>query len=326
MRLPQLSYILVSVVLLSVSCSKDSNKDPDNSHTDGPGTENPVTGKQETDKADRAIAKQLYADFYYASRDTGTEVSWTGNEPNCQPGTVPQDTKDKIFQRLLYFRKAVGLTNAIAENRLKSEKAQHAALMMHANGTLSHDPPNEWKCFSEDGKEAAQNSVLTSTRNAGAIDSYMQDQGKDNYPVGHRRYLLWSRLQEIGVGNTSSYNAIWVIGNPGERPADTPEFIAWPPKGYLPKQLAYPRWSFSIAKADFTQTTISMKTATGENVNLETEKLKDGFGDETIVWKPSIDTNSLIEDSRFVVSLKNVGVDGETKNFEYEVVLFDVNE
>ncbi|WP_373516484.1 CAP domain-containing protein [Pricia sp.] len=324
MRIPKLSHILISTVLLSVSCSKDSDNEPNNPQTDGPDTENPETGKPETGEAERAKAKQLYADYYEASRDTGSEVSWTGNEPNCQPGTIPQDTRDKIFLRLSYFRKAVGLNNEIAENSSKSEKAQKAALMMHANGTLSHEPPNDWKCFSEDGKQAAQNSVLTSTRNAGAIDSYMRDQGQENYPVGHRRWLLWPRLQEIGVGNTSSYNAVWVLGNPGERPADAPEFIAWPPKGYLPKQLAYSRWSFSIAKTDFARTEISMTTKTGENIGLETEQLKDGFGDGTIVWRPSVDTNSLAEDTAFIISLKNVDVDGETKNFEYEVVLFDV--
>ncbi len=322
MRLLKLTYILVTAVLLTVACSKDS----DNSQTDGPNMENPETGKPDTSKAERAKAKQLYADFYDASRDVGSGVSWTGNEPNCEPGTVPQDTKDKIFLRLSYFRNAVGLTNAIAENISQSDKAQKAALMMHANGTLNHSPPNDWKCFSEDGKEGAANSLLTSTRNAGAIDSYMRDQGSDNYPVGHRRWLLWPKLQEIGVGNTSSYNAIWVLGNPGTVPADAPEFIAWPPHGYLPKHLAYARWSFTIAKADFTETKVSMKVKNGGAVSLEVEELTGIYGDNTIVWKPAINTNTLDQDTAYVVTLSNVGVGGEAKNFEYEVVLFDVNE
>lgn len=44
----------------------------------------------------------------------------------------------------------------------------------------------------------------------------------------------------------------------------------------------------------------------GENVSLETEKLKDGCKDGTIVRRPSINTNSLYEDTTFVVTLKNV--------------------
>ncbi|WKX78122.1 CAP domain-containing protein [Zobellia laminariae] len=116
--------------------------------------------------------------------------------------------------RLQYFRKAVGLNNTIEEEATKSVKSQQAALMIHANGTLNHFPPDTWKCFTNDGKEAAANSLLTSTKNSASIDSYMRDQCSENYPVGHRRWLLWPRLKEIGIGNTSQYNALWVLGNP----------------------------------------------------------------------------------------------------------------
>lgn len=325
MRIPKFTYLILSAILLSVSCSKDSGaNNQDNTQTDGPDTENPETGKPESDIVERAKAKQLYADYYKASSDTGSEISWTGSEPDCQPGSVPQETKDKIFLRLSYFRIAVGLNNPIADNILKSEKAQKAALMMHANGALEHFPPDDWKCFSADGKEGAGNSLLTSTRNAGAIDSYIKDQGGDNYPVGHRRWLLWPRLQEIGVGNTSSYNAVWVLGNPGTSPSDTPEFIAWPPQGYLPKQLAYPRWSFSIPQADFENTEISMRIKNGANIALEVEELTGIYGDNTIVWRPEINPNALIEDTTYIITINKVGVDGNSKDIEYEVVLFDV--
>ncbi len=310
----------MTALLLSVSCSKENADENEDSTTDID-----TTTDKTIDEAGRSAAKKLYADYYIASGASTSDLSWTGNEPACDAGSVPQATKDKIFMRLSYFRKAVGLNNEIAENSSKSEKAQEAALMMHANGTLNHFPPSDWKCFTNDGEQGAKNSLLTSTRNADAIDSYMRDQGSDNYPVGHRRWLLWPRLQEIGVGNTSSYNAVWVLGNPGTRPADAPEFIAWPPEGYLPKQLAYPRWSFSIDKADFTETTISMKVKNGAGVSLEIEELTGIYGDNTIVWKPAINANSLSEDTAYVVSLNNVGIDGEAKNFEYEVVLFEAN-
>lgn len=327
MRIPKIFFLFISALMLSTSCSKDaqSDNDEDNSQGNGPDTENPESGKPETGNADKAKAQQLYADYYMASQNTSSDVSWTGNEPDCQAGTVPQETIDKIFLRLSYFRKAVGLNNEIDNNTSKSEKAQKAALMMHANGTLSHDPPDNWKCFSVDGKEGAGNSLLTSTKNAAAIDSYIQDQGNDNYPVGHRRWLLWPRLQEVGVGNTSSYNAVWVLGNPGTRPADTPEFIAWPPQGHLPKQLAYARWSFSIAKADFTNTEISMKVKDGNNVSLEVEELTGIYGDNTIVWMPDVNTNTITDDTTYIVSLKKVDIDGSLKDFEYEVVLFEVD-
>lgn len=321
--------VLTSALILLASCSKDTeienngenSGDQENPNSESPENETPVTGNSA-----RASAKKLYTDYYLASGDTGTEEPWPGNMANCDEGNIPQAVKDKIFMRLMYFRKAAGLLNEVVDNSTKSAKAQKAALMMHANGTLSHDPPNDWSCFSDDGKQGAGNSLLTSTKNAAAIDSYIRDQGSDNYPVGHRRWLLWPRLQEIGVGNTSGYNAIWVLGNAVTRPADTPEFIAWPPQGYAPKQLAYPRWSFSIANANFRDTSISMQVKGDSSVSLEIEELTGIYGDNTIVWRPEINTNTLTEDTTYVINLETVTINGETKDFEYEVVLFDVND
>ena len=225
--------------------------------------------------------------------------------------------------RLEYYRRAVGLNNTIAENDSKSLKAQQAALMMNANGQLNHNPPGGWKCYTDDGKDGAGNSLLTMTRNAEAVDSYIRDQGANNGPVGHRRWLLWPKLQEIGIGNTDQSNAIWVLGNPGPVPNDAPEFISWPPQGYIPDNMVFPRWSFSIAGADFTSTKVSMKNESGQNVSLQLEELNNQFGDRTIVWMPqSINTN-IAEDTKYTVSLEDVNIDNELRDYAYEVILFD---
>jgi len=313
MRISQ-HLILVACTTLVIGCSKDNTANE---------TEELSI---DLDDTARASAKKLYEDYYLASASNSSDVAWTGDEPSCEAGSVPQATKDKILMRLDYYRQAVGLNNTIAESVTKSEKAQQAALMMHANGTLDHFPPDNWKCFTEDGKQAAGNSLLTSISNANAIDSYIRDQGAENGPVGHRRWLLWPRLQEMGIGNTNRYNALWVLGNAGTRPADAPEFITWPPEGFVPKQMAFPRWSFSIANADFTETTITMKDKNGASIAIETEELSGQYGDNTIVWKPAISTNTIVEDEIFLVSLQDVGIGGETQDFEYEVILFDPND
>ena len=314
MRLSRYLFLLAFTTILLISCSKDE-----------PSIETEELSS-DIDLTARASAKKLFEDYYLASNSEVADVAWTGDEPSCNAGSVPQSTKNKIFMRLSYFRKAAGLNNEISESATKSEKAQEAALMMHANGTLNHFPPNSWKCYTEDGNQAAANSLLTSTSNASAIDSYIRDHGAENGPVGHRRWLLWPRLQEMGIGNTNNYNALWVLGNPGTTPADAPEFVAWPPEGFVPKQVAYPRWSFSIAKADFTNTSVSMSVKNGGSVSVEMEELTGIYGDNTIVWKPSIQINSLSQDTTYVVTLKGVGLDGgDTLDFEYEVVLFDAN-
>ena len=66
-------------------------------------------------------------------------------------------------------------------------------------------------------------------------------------------------------------------------PGDAPEFITWPPEGYIPAKMVFPRWSFSIANADFTGTKVSMKDKNGTSIALQLEELDNEFGDRTIV-------------------------------------------
>ncbi|MEO1010466.1 MAG: CAP domain-containing protein [Bacteroidota bacterium] len=313
----QKSFLIFLLALSLVSCNKDSNVDPiDESFN----PEDPIIEDA------RALAKKLYNDLYLESAVTDDMTPWTGSATSCNPGTVPQATRDKILMRLDYFRKAVGLHNEILENGIKNDKAQRAALMMHANSTLDHSPPNTWKCFSQEGKEGASNSLLTMIHNERAIDSYMRDHGASNGPVGHRRWLLWPRLQEIGIGNTSRTNAIWVLGNAGAVPENMPDFISWPPKGHIPNNLVYPRWSFSIRDANFQNTKVSMTDESGNSIPLYQEKLDNAYGDRTIVWVPEgIQTNNT-HDTPYTVTLKEVAIDGVLEDFTYTVILFDPSE
>ncbi|MFH6602879.1 CAP domain-containing protein [Maribacter algicola] len=301
------------VLFFMTSCSKDGENNTDNFQ------EIPA------DESAKLAALKLYNDYYLVATTTNDDTEWTGDEPSCDPGNIPQGVKDKILMRLMYFRKASGLHNEIIENLTKSEKAQQAALMMYANNQLEHFPPESWKCYSAHGKDGAGNSLLAMSKNAEAIDTYIRDQGSANGPVGHRRWLLWPRLQEIGLGNTEASNAIWVLGNPGSPPTDAPDFIAWPPEGYVPNRLVYPRWSFSIQDADFTETQISMKDSKGNSVQLSVEELDNAYGDRTIVWVPEgVNTNSA-KDELYQVTLENVKVNDESHDFEYSVILFDID-
>ncbi len=308
-----MSLALCGSLFVFISCSTDNEDAP----------EGEIQQELPVDNSARQSAKKLYEDLFLASQSTPSDIAWSGNEPGCDPGDVPQATKDKIFMRLQYFRNAAGLNNTISENDTKSMKAQQAALMMDANNQLEHFPPNSWKCFTDDGKEGAGNSLLTLTRNAEAITSYIKDQGANNGPVGHRRWLLWPRLAEIGIGNTDQANAIWVLGNAGTPPSDAPEFIAWPPEGYVPDAVVYPRWSFSIAGADFSTASVSVRDLSGNTISLQTEDLSTVYGDPTIVWVPDgIDLNSE-EDRAYTVNINEVTIDDELVDFEYQVILFD---
>ena len=317
MRFSNWYYTLFTIAILFTSCSKDTAT---TSEEEQVRDDEQIAG---TDFIARNAAKTLYDEYYLVSRTESSDSAWSGDETSCDAGDVPQNMKNKIFTRIEYFRKAVGLNNTVSENDTKSEKAQEAALMMDANNALDHFPPSTWKCYSEAGKEGAGNSLLTTAKNAEAIDSYMRDAGSANGPVGHRRWLLYPELQEIGVGNTDGANAIWVLNGGGASLENTPEYITWPAEGYTPKFFIYPRWSFSLKNADFTDAKVSMQDAMGNTISLVTEELNDQFGDSTLVWVPEgIQTNTT-EDISYSVSITDVVVNGEAKDYSYEVIVFD---
>ena len=307
------------IILVFTSCTKDDADATTNESSE----ENPPNNLIQ-----RTEALELYNNSYLVSELNNNESIWVnGNVSNCEAGSISETAKNKMLQRLLYFRKAVGLNNTITINPNKSDNAQKAALMYKANNMLSHNPPQSWLCYSEEGRLAASRSniALFSGETTSAIDLYISDRGNSNFAAGHRRWLLYPRLQDIGIGNTDRTNAIWVIGNAGTIPTDSPEFISWPPKGYVPSNLVYDRWSFSLANADFSNTEVSVEDSQGNTIALDIEDIANGFGDNTIVWVPeNINTNST-DDMTYTVTLNNVGIDGESKNFEYDVILFDVD-
>ncbi len=306
------SYIsAIAAIILFASCSKDES------------ILNPP--EIETDNVARATAKKLYEDHYDTSKTVASDSQWNGDEENCNAGSVDNDIMAKIFQRVQYYRLVVGLNNTITENPSQSSKAQDAALMMKSNGTLDHFPPSSWSCYTDDGSEAAGKSNLAMWKNAEAIDLYISEPGDANGPVGHRRWLLWPRLNSMGVGNTDISNVLWVVGNSGTAPSDAPEYISWPPADYVPDNLVSPRWSFSITGADFSQTTVSMVDELGNNIAITIEDLNTAYGDPTIVWVPQGVNTNVSVDTAYVVKLTNVEINGELEDFEYTVILFDPN-
>lgn len=266
----------------------------------------------------------------YKTNYLGSSVSspgWTGNTASCVAGTVTDDVNQKVLQRINYFRRQVGLNDNITLDKDKNRKCQEAALMMHANGTLNHTPPNTWKCYNADGAAAAASSNLHSVHSANAITGYIQDPGSGNFFVGHRRWLLYSRALTMGHGSTSGYNALWVIGGGSPTPPkNMPAFICWPPQNYVASTLVFPRWSFSIPGADFSTTSISMTDSKGAIVPLNVVSFdKNGYGDNTIVWEPTGILTSSTTDVTYNVKVTDVQLSGgETKSYSYKVVIVKI--
>lgn len=252
-----------------------------------------------------------------------TNVGWTGNATNCDAGTIPDEVQNKVLSRINYFRKLVGLAGDITFDAAKNAKCQQGALMTTANGQLNHYPPSTWKCYTTEGKDACGNSNLyLGVTGSNAITGYIEDPGTSNNACGHRRWIIYSKAKIMGHGSTSNSDVLWVLGG-SQTPAQLPEFIAYPPKNYVPAPLVFSKWSFAIPAADFTNATVSMRDSTGNNINLSVvSKSDNGYGDNTIVWTPTgIITNSAA-DIKYDVKIKDVKVGGVLKEYTYKVIIF----
>lgn len=303
-----------------------------------PRTDGRFAADLNVDTQNRDSVKNFYNTVFQAGENVA--AGWNGSVAGCQPGATSQVWRDAVAQRVNFFRAMSGIPSSITFLDENNRKAQQAALMMSANGALSHTPPASWNCYSAEGAEAAGKSNL-SLGNAGAaaVFSQMRDNGANNTFAGHRRWILYPQTRLMGAGDIpgengkQASNSLWVFdGNYGAtRPAVRDDFVAWPPKGYVPFQLIFPRWSFSYPGADFSAATVNVSKA-GSSVAVGLEQPNNGYGENTLVFNPE-NRNTTAEtslprpaqDTAYSVTIGNVLVGGVVRSFSYTVNVFDPN-
>jgi uncharacterized protein YkwD len=282
---------------------------------------------------DRTVVRQHYLTEYLASE--GVAAGWTGNHGSCNPGTTSAAFREAILRRINYFRAMAGLPAVTGFTGTYNSKAQAAALMMSVNRALDHTPPSDWTCYSADGYSGASSSNLfLGVYGPSAISGYVYDPGGGNYFVGHRRWILYPQTQHMGTGDIPPQdgyppsNALWVFDHEhmwGPRPDTREAFVAWPPPGYVPYQVVYPRWSFAYAGADFANATVSV-THNGQAIGVSVSPILNGFGENTLVWELSESIpQPPVSDITFAVTIQNVLIDGGAQMFTYQVTIFDPN-
>jgi len=284
------------------------------------------------DIGSREEVRHFYSAVYQASE--GASIGWTGSHATCDAGTTLQGFKDAVERRVNFFRAMAGVPAAVTLAGEMSAKAQQAALMMSANSQLSHDPPADWSCYTEEGAEAAGNSNLSIGYNGpSAVTGFIFDAGSNNDAVGHRRWILYPQTQTMGTGDIPSSgtyppaHSLWVFDSNmwAPRPATRSGYVSWPPPGYIPYMLVPPRWSFSYPGADFSSASVTMTTG-GSSVPVQIEPVRNGYGENTIVWVPNgLDPASWFPfpnpgaDQTYTVTVSNV----QGGPFTYDVILFD---
>lgn len=280
-------------------------------------------------------SRDLYYSHYIGSE--GVAMGWTGNHGTCTAGTTTQAYKNAMLLELNYFRAMAGIPAEVIFFNEYTTKAQQAALMMSVNGQLNHYPPSSWTCYTADGYDAAGNSNLrmgypSLSHN---IAGYMKDKGSGNYAAGHRRWILYPQTQIMGTGDVPSApgyqyaaNALWVFDSNygGPRPATREEYVAWPPPGYVPYQVVYPRWSFAYAAANFGSAAVTM-TRNGSPIAVTLETYATGYGENTLVWRPLAMADDAAWPAEhlviYTVTVSNVVISGSPRSFTYTVQVFD---
>lgn len=235
----------------------------------------------------------------------------------------------------------------------KAAASQRAAFMMirtvpvNPNSALSHDPPRTNVGWTEAAWNAsAKGNLCYGFYGPGAIDQYALDsiQGKIgstsywNTHVGHRRWLLALQATDYATGDTpgrmfvgngdtatAPTNVFYVMPKTAELDGSVrARFVAYPADGFFPVKLNSPLWSLSYPLADFSRATVSMKNASGQSVPVQLVAPVVGYGENTLVWKPSgIPGTSVSQDTRYDVTVSGISGDGVPSSHSYSVTLID---
>jgi len=182
-----------------------------------------------------------------------TDSGWTGSYATGKAGSVSREWLEATEARINYFRSMAGVRGNVRLDSELNAASQEAALMMSARGQLSHSPGEDWTWYTEAGAEAAsQGNLALGSIGPNAIEGYMSDFGSGNQQVGHRRWMLFPQTLVMGSGDVPGdidkgyrpSNVLWVLPERiEERPRTRDEFVAWPPRGFVPSDVVYSRWS-----------------------------------------------------------------------------------
>lgn len=283
-------------------------------------------------------SRQETLDFYFQQYLPSNDVAanWTGNHAACNAGSTSQSFQLAVLRRINYFRAMAGVPADIAFSEESNRVAQAAALLMSVNRQLSHGPPATWQCYSADGAEGAGTSNLyLGVFGPDAISGYVKDPGAGNDFVGHRRWVLYPQTQIMGTGdipstqNFPAANALRVFDQhlSDARPPTREPYVAWPSPGYVPFQVVFPRWSFAYDGADFSAALVAMHS-NGAAIPVQQATVVTGYGENTLVWIPlGLDNGDSWPqpgaDTRYTVTIQNVVVDGQSRDFSYGVIVFN---
>ena len=264
-------------------------------------------------------------------------MSWSGSVSTCAPGSVSAAAQQATLDTVNFYRSMAGLDPVTFDPAL-SGPAQEEALLIAANGKLTHSPDPSSTCYTTRAATAASRSNLDfGAAGAQAVDLYMSDNGVPQ--AGHRRWVLYPDTLTMGSGSTDISNALYVIPNwlavissaSVTATAGTftnPTWVTWPTSGYFPRQLEPGgQWSLSAAGRgfDFTSASVSVVGPAG-SVPVTIQPLAQGYGNDTLVWQLGSTVPTLLGTDTATYSVTVNGIkntSGRTVSYSYQVHMFN---
>ena len=281
------------------------------------------------------------------------DAGFTGDVDDCAAGTTSQPFRDSILQRVNWYRKMAGIA-AVAEDPALTATAQRKALIMLAQGALSHTPSAEWACYTV--IDHPGENLGLGTAGVRGVDEYMQDSGDNNLAVGHRQQILSAFVTQIGTGNVLDNDRPYGAANAMHLSYDwslAPDvrevrgFVAWPPPGYVPPETVWGRWSFARQRiaTEVTRSGNIIYTRlflSGPDFSEAAVAMSDDYGpvptriihrDDALVWAVDGDTDSarLAEprdgDHCYTVAIRGVRINRTVQApYQYAVCVLDTDD
>jgi len=219
-----------------------------------------------------------------ADRADMSEGTWSGDIASCDPGAISATGHDNAL-RLFNLYRWLGDLPAVTTDADRDRKAQACALLMDANNDLSHDPPQDWTCWTQDAYDGASSSNISSGPGVSSVDGYMLDPGNED-TLGHRRWILSNSLGPIGLGSTGPMGASCMQNLNGTGKAGK-AWQAWPSPGAFPLQAIHASrfggsldetgWSLQSDSIDLAAGTVTI-TSGGSELAVTVTELPGGYG------------------------------------------------
>ena len=261
---PLVSYVLCLGLFLLLGCKKEAGA-----------------------PSERQQVLSAYLNVFLPNGDD-TNLWWEGgNVADCMPGRIADENLQKAFNKVLYFRHQAGFSsqnaypiaglyaNEADKNALAS--VQQMALMVHANRLTTSTPLASLKCYTSVGAGSSPGfQILWENELPGLLEKSVANSINSAYfsNVRHRQWLLSPYMKKWYGGATNHAIVVYWDELSSADGLDVPEYVLWPPDGYVIDDLVSRHWSLHILRLVrdpympeyFAEAEVKVTTASGSKV------------------------------------------------------------